>query len=242
MSIFVTGTDTDVGKTVVTAGLAAVMQGLGYYMGVYKPVQSGAIDGGDRLISPDLHFVHSIDPNVLIKSTYDFINPVAPSLAASVEGVEINVNNFIKDYNEMKKKCDLVIVEGAGGILAPVYKNFSNRDLIKLLKLPLLIVARPDLGTINHTLLTIEAAKNHSIDILGIVISNYPQDTDDLAIKTSPEIIESLSGVKVLGILPKIDGLMQDFNDYDLLIDFTLNNLDIQEIFRIKIPKLLQNI
>src|SRR3989339_782450 len=242
MSIFITGTDTNVGKTVVTAGLAAVMQGLGYSMGVYKPVQTGSVNAGEGLISPDLHFVHSIDPYILTKSSYDFITPVAPSLAASIEGVEIRVNNFVKDCNDLKKNCDLVIVEGAGGILTPVYKDFFIRDLIKLLNLPLLIVARPDLGTINHTLLTIEAAKNHNIDILGVVISNYPLDTTDIAMKTASEIIESLSGVKILGILPKVEGLMQNFNNHELLIDFTINNLNIQEIFRIKIPKLSSNL
>ncbi|OGH96966.1 MAG: dethiobiotin synthase [Candidatus Melainabacteria bacterium GWF2_32_7] len=242
MSVFITGTDTNVGKTVVTAGIAAVMQGLGYSIGVYKPVQTGAIEAGDNLISPDLHFVHSIDPNILVKSTYDFINPVAPSLAAAVENVKINPNYFLRDYQELKNECDLVLVEGAGGILAPVYENFLIRDLIKLLNLPLLIVARPDLGTINHTLLAIEAARSYNIDILGIIISNYPANTDDIAIKAAPDMIKSLSGVDILGVLPKVEGLMHDFNNHELLIEYVINNLDLQQIFRIKIPKLLQNV
>ncbi|EKE02549.1 MAG: hypothetical protein ACD_20C00363G0015 [uncultured bacterium] len=242
MSIFITGTDTDVGKTVVTAGMAAVMQGLGYSIGVYKPVQTGSTDGGDTLISPDLHFVHSIDPNILTKSSYDFINPVAPSLAAIIEEVEINPNLFIRDYQELKSQCDIVLVEGAGGLLAPIYQNFFVRDLVKLLNLPLLIVARPDLGTINHTLMTIEAAKNHNIDILGVIISNYPADTDDIAIKTAPDIIHSLSGVEILGVLPRIEGMMQDFNNQELLIEYVIKSINLQEVFKIKIPKLLQSL
>jgi dethiobiotin synthetase len=115
------------------------------------------------------------------------------------------------------------------------------RDLIKSLDLPLIIVARPDLGTINHTLLTIEAAKNHNIEILGVIISNYPCKTNDIAIKTASDIIKSISNVEILGIIPKLDGLMQDFNNHELLIDAIINNIDLQKVFNIKIPKLVQN-
>lgn len=240
MSIFITGTDTGVGKTVITAGIAAVMQGLGYSTGVYKPVQTGAIEAGSNLISPDLHFVHSIDPNIITMSSYDFINPVAPSLAAELENTRINTNKFKIDYLTLKKECDFVIVEGAGGLLVPICQNFFMRDLVKSLDLPLLIVARPGLGTINHTLLTIEVAKNYNLDILGVIISNYPCETDDIAVKTAPDIINRLSGVKILGILPEIEGLMLNFNNHELLIDAVINHIDLQEVFRIKIPKIIQ--
>ncbi len=239
MNIFVTGTDTGVGKTVVTAGLAAVMQSLGYITGVYKPVQSGAVEKNNELIAPDLEFVKSIDQNVLTKVSYNFKAPVAPSLAAILDNAKVYKNRLKIDYESMKDSCDFVITEGAGGLLVPVVDNFMIRDLAKLLDLPVLIVARPDLGTINHTLLTIEAAIARGLEVLGVIISNYPSGTDDIAVKTSPDIIAELTGVKILGILPRVKEVYNDEpGKPEALIDMVINNIDVQSLFRIKIPKL----
>lgn len=230
MDVFITGTDTGVGKTVVTAGIAAVMQGLGYSVGVYKPVQSGT--------DSDIGFVKSIDSNIRTKCSYAFRPPVAPALAADLEGVKVDTSRLLNDYNEFKKENELVLVEGAGGLLVPVVGRFLIRDLVKLLKLPLLIVARPNLGTINHTLLTIEAAKNAGIEVLGVVFSNFPRYTQDEAIKNAPRIINELSGVRILGALPIIGGANRDVSNPELLIDAVINYVNIQEILKIKIPKL----
>jgi len=239
MNIFITGTDTGVGKTVVTAGLAAIMQSLGYAMGVYKPVQSGAKEKNGELIAPDLEFVNSIDANIRTKVSYNFSPPVAPSLAAILENTKVYKNRIKIDYENLKENCDFVITEGAGGLLVPVTDKFMIRDLAKLLGLPVLIVARPNLGTINHTLLTIEAARSVGLDVLGVIISNYPSGTNDIAIKTAPDIIMELSGVKVFGTLPMVKEVC--FNEPgkpEALIDTMINNIDVQEIFNIKIPKL----
>jgi len=210
MNIFITGTDTDVGKTVITAGIADTIQNLGFSAGVLKALQSGAEMLSDRLVSPDLEFVKSVNSEVYTKYSYILKEPVAPSLAAEIEEIDINPEKIKQDFIEMAKTLDVVIVEGAGGFLAPACKNFSMRDMAKLLDLPIVIVARPDLGTINHTLLTIEAAKNKNIDILGIIISGYPKDTNDIAIKNAPRMIEELSGEKIIGIIPKINKLSEN--------------------------------
>jgi len=239
MNIFITGTDTEVGKTIVTAGIAAVMQSLGYVMGVYKPVQSGAVMKDGILSSPDLDFVKSVDSNIQTNASYNFKEPVAPSLAALLENTKIHKNRLKIDYEKMKESCDFVITEGAGGILTPVADNFTIRDVAKLLSLPVIIVARPDLGTINHTMLSIEAALAVGLQVLGVIISNYPSSTDDIAIKTAPDIISELTGVKILGILPSIQKINYNVSGTpEALIDMVINNIDIQEIFDIKIPKL----
>jgi len=238
MNIFITGTDTGIGKTMVTAGIAAVMQGLGYKTSVYKPVQSGCILEEDKLIPPDLNFVNFIDSNITVGSTYNLMHPVAPALAAMLENVRINKNDIVRDYKELCKRSDFVLVEGAGGLLVPVYQDFLICDLIKLLDLSLVIVARPDLGTINHTLLTIESAKNRGINVSGVIISNYPKDTDDISIKAAPGMINELSGVKILGILPHIDLEETDSGFPDQLIEEVINNINIQKIFNVNIPKL----
>ena len=236
-NIFVTGTDTGVGKTFVTAGIAAVMQGLGYETGVYKPIQTGACLENGKLVSEDLNFIKSIDPNIKTLSKYLLKLPASPLLAADMENVDIYPKEIVKDYKAFAQRCDIVITEGAGGILVPIAHNYVMANLVKDMCLPLLIVARPDLGTINHTLMTIQAAKDYGLDILGVIINNYPENTEDLVIKTSPYTIEEFSGVKVLGIIPKLN-----YDDGKMLgektLELALNNIDLQKIFNMKIPKL----
>ncbi len=205
MNIFITGTDTDVGKTVVTAGLASYFQNKGKKTAVFKPVQSGAELEQGQLIAPDLKFVEKINPNVTTLATYNLKHAVAPSLAAELENVEISIDKILKDYSTLAAQHDVVLVEGAGGIMAPVYRNFLIIDLIKKFNIPMIIIARPNLGTINHTLLTVNAARQYNIKVLGFIISNYPTHTQDLAIKTAPKIIENLAGIKVLGCVPEMD-------------------------------------
>lgn len=236
MQLFVTGTDTDVGKTVVTAGLAAVMQSLGYKSGVYKPFQSGAEEKNGFLISPDLSYVKKLDFYIETLCTYLLKAPTAPYIAAELENVNINLSAVAREYQSLKQTCDVVLVEGAGGLLVPVTKDALMMNAAKMLDLPLLIVARPNLGTINHTLLTINQAKIAGLDIAGVVINRYPQDTDDIAIKTAPRLIEEYTDVSILGIIPDI----ADFDNVKpgALINVFVNSVDIEKIFRIKIPKL----
>lgn len=236
MQVFVTGTDTDIGKTVVTAGLAAVMQSLGYKAGVYKPIQSGAEEKNGFLISPDLSYVKKLDFYVETLCTYLLKPPTAPYLAAEIDGVSINLNAINREYQTIKQNCEVVMVEGAGGLMVPVTKDALMLDIAKMINIPLLVVARPDLGTINHTLLTINQAKQAGLDIAGVIINRYPAGTNDIAIKTAPRLIEEYSDTSILGIIPDIS----DFENIKpgALINVLINSVDIEQIFRIKIPKL----
>lgn len=236
MHIFVTGTDTDIGKTFVTAGLAAVMQSLGYKAGVYKPFQSGAVEKNGFLVSPDLGYVKKLDFYVETLCTYLLKPPTAPSVAAEMDGVNINLATVARESQTLKHNCEAVLVEGAGGLMVPVTKEALICDVAKMLDIPILIVARPDLGTINHTLLTINQAKVMGLDIAGVVINRYPSSTFDVSIKTAPRLIEEYSDVNILGIIP-------DIPDFDTvkpgeIINIFLNSVDIEKIFRVKIPKL----
>ena len=236
MQIFVTGTDTDIGKTVVTAGLAAVMQSLGYKAGVYKPFQSGATVQNGFLASPDLAYVKKLDLYVETACTYLLKAPTAPFVAAVLENTEMNLDAIKKDYEILKNKCEVTLVEGAGGLMVPATEDAFMADIAKLLDIPLLIVARADLGTINHTLLTINEAKSRGLDIAGVIINRYPKGTNDVAIKTAPKLIQEYSGVDIVGVIP-------DISDFDTitpgtLINILINNVNIEKIFRIKIPKL----
>jgi len=132
---------------------------------------------------------------------YRFELPLAPSIAAELEGVEINLEKIGYLYRQLEMKYDLVLVEGAGGLLAPLYGTFTNADLIRLLEIPMIIVAKDALGTINHTLLTVEYARNNGLCVLGIIINSLNKSPDP-STKTNPQVIKKLSGLPLLGVIP----------------------------------------
>ncbi|MBI4682224.1 MAG: dethiobiotin synthase [Nitrospirae bacterium] len=203
--IFITGTDTGVGKTFVAAGLLRAFKKMGFNVCPMKPVETGCGTFNGRLVPADaLKLVCAIEADEPLKliNPYRFKQPLAPAVAAELEGAVIRKQDIISAYKQLSKKYDITIVEGAGGVMVPVYKRYLFADLIRDIKLPIIIVARPGLGTINHTLLTIEAARNRGIDILGVIINHSAQIKKDLSVKTNPEIIEKLSGVPLLGNVP----------------------------------------
>jgi dethiobiotin synthetase len=155
---FVTGTDTGVGKTLVCALLAA---GLGAHY--WKPVQSGAKDGLD---STAVRKMAGLDKTRVVPETYMFSEALSPHLAAGIEGARIDIDRF-----SLSRKPDLLIIEGAGGVMVPLNENTLIIDLIKKLSVPVLIVACNRLGVINHTLLTVEALKAAGISILGVILN-----------------------------------------------------------------------
>lgn len=195
--IFVTATDTNVGKTYVSAHLADALSKLNKKIGYFKPFQSGV----EKDVLSDVAIVQQIAPKVLAKNSYITKTPATPAISAKIDGVEISLKKVVDDYNELSETCDFTIVEGSGGLLVPVTSNLLMNDVLLALNLPVIVVARPDLGTINHTLLTILALKNMGAEILGVVISNYPKDTTDPAILTARNYIEEFSGLQVLATL-----------------------------------------
>ena len=166
--------------------------------------------------------------------------PTAPLIAAEIDGVNMSLMTVDREFQALRQRCEVVLVEGAGGLMVPILPEKTIADVIKLLNIPALIVARPDLGTVNHTLLTINQAKTMGINIAGVLINRYPSGTDDLAIKTAPRLIEEYSDAKILGIIPDI----ADFQNVKPgeFIDIFINNVDIEKIFNIKIPKLNMNL
>jgi len=202
---FITGTDTGIGKTVVTAGLAANLRQKGINAGIMKPVQTGSkkIDGS--LVSMDALFTMSvagINGAMELISPYRLEPPLAPRIAAELEGVNIDLWEINRAYRKLCTRHDFMLVEGAGGIMAPIAGRFLMADLIKALHLPAIIVARPGLGTVNHTLLTVEYAKSKGIHVAGIIINGLKESEAGAAEKTNPGLIAELSGVPVIGIIP----------------------------------------
>lgn len=205
--IFVTGTDTGVGKTFVAAGIAAALRRRGLDIGVMKPVHTGCKTRQERLIPEDsIRLIRSaaVDDPLELITQYTFKEPAAPYVAALENGVAINIERIIKSYKVLCQRHDFVIVEGIGGLLVPITREFYVADLIKRFKLPVLLVIRPGLGTINHTLLALSCLKERRIRPMGIVINYNRKGKGTLAEKRCQETLERLSGIPILGIIPHL--------------------------------------
>lgn len=199
-SFFITGTDTGVGKTLIAAALAAAFKERGTDVGVMKPVAAGGWDDARLLIK-----AAGVKDNLFLVNPYCLATPVAPAVAADMENIKINVGKIKTVYEELSKRHEMMIIEGVGGLLVPIYKKYLVSDLIKDLNLPIIIVARAGLGTINHTLLTISEARRSRIKVLGVIINNYDEATAGVAEKTAPEVIEKIGKVPVLGIVRHVE-------------------------------------
>jgi dethiobiotin synthetase len=205
--IFITGTDTGVGKTVAAAAIARLLRDRGIDVGVMKPVTSGCALSGGKRFSEDaglLAFGARLDHGDPDIAPYCLEAPLAPAVAASMEGTRIDFNRIRDAYQRLAAQHDFVVVEGAGGLMVPLAGGLMVADLVGLLALPLLVIARPDLGTVNHTILTCFAAKQVGLDLRGVVINNYPGHPDRAA-ESAPHLIGSLSGTQLLGVFPHID-------------------------------------
>ncbi|MBI5410054.1 MAG: dethiobiotin synthase [Nitrospirae bacterium] len=222
--MFITGTDTGVGKTFVAVGLLKALKEQGYNVCPMKPLETGCRFQKGKLIPEDtlkLIKAAGVDEPLDLINPYRFRKPFAPAIAAELEGVTISKRKIFSAFKQLSKKYDVTIVEGAGGIMVPLYKKYLFIDLIKDLNLPVVIVSRPGLGTINHTLLTIEAARSRGIDIIGVVINCSAKIKKDLSVRTNPEVIEKLGGAPVLCIVPHSEnpscGLFQPITEKILL-------------------------
>jgi dethiobiotin synthetase len=207
--IFITGTDTGVGKTIVASALARHLHDLGMNVGVMKPVTSGCRKERGTLVSDDaalLAWGACLDTLDTDMAPYLLSLPIAPGEAARLEGLRINLQVIADSFSKLTSRHDLVIVEGAGGLMVPLAGELLIADLVKLLSLPLLVVAGPNLGTINHTLLTCFAARQLGITVCGVFINNFPEEPG-IAEESAPNLIEALAGVPFLGILPHLQGI-----------------------------------
>ncbi len=199
-SFFITGTDTGVGKTIIAGALAAAFREKGLDVGVMKPVATGGWDDARFLIKSA-----GVEDNIFLVNPYCLVTPVAPAVAAEREKLKIDIRRIKDAYEKLSRRHEMVIVEGVGGILVPIYKKYLVTDLIKDLDLPIIIVAKPGLGTINHTLLTIRQARVSRIKVLGVIINNYDEATAGIAEKTAPAVIERIGKVPILGIVRHVE-------------------------------------
>lgn len=203
--LFITGTDTGVGKTIVTAAIAVRLREQGVDLGVMKPVSSGCVRRREGLVSEDAEFLAKAAdvPGPLEDiSPIRLAEPLAPTVAAARARVELDLEPMWAAWRRLRRAHDVMLVEGIGGLLCPVTPRQSVADLAKTFGLPLLVVARSGLGAINHTALTVEVARARGLRVAGIVINRYHHETVDLAEMTNPDEIRRVTGVDVLGLVP----------------------------------------
>lgn len=211
MGIFVTATDTGVGKTLVSAALVHWARREGLAVGAMKPAESGCLPGEDgSLVPQDAMLLREAaaqpsDPLDLV-CPFRLRQPLAPGIAALREGVEVDLTRIRAVYEELSSRHpDGMVVEGAGGLLVPMDGEFHTvADLALLLGLPAVIVARGGLGTINHTALTVEALRTRGIPCKGVILSAQG-GTAEVA-RANGEAIRRLCGVEILSVLPPLEG------------------------------------
>ncbi|GHH97567.1 dethiobiotin synthase [Neobacillus kokaensis] len=213
---WITGTDTDVGKTLVTTYFMHYFQSKGENVIPYKPIQTGLIVEGSRAYYGDTEFYQTFSANTLVKedlNSYSFVEPASPHYAARLEGAKINEEVILQHIEQLKPKYDRVICEGAGGLYVPIneQRNYHFLNLIKQSQLPAVVVARTKLGTINHTLLTLEALKINDVPVAGIVFNAF-EDTE--LERDNIQTIQQLTNLPTL-VIPKLTNLA-DFKTIEI--------------------------
>ena len=224
---FVTGTDTGVGKTAITAGIAGSLRNLGVNVGVMKPIATGY---------PQKIGYKSADVTILveaagIKDPEDLINPVflpiptSPYDATKLLSVSIDMPLILTKFKKLLSLHDVILIEGIGGIMTPITKKFFVADMIKAMAIETIIVTRATLGTLNHTVMTCKICKDYDIIIKGLVINNF-DEKGTAAEKNAPATLYELTGINIIGIIPFI----KDLNQIDKMIEMVSKKIDVKSL------------
>lgn len=224
---FITGTDTGVGKTAIIAGLAGSMRKLGVNVGVMKPIATG---------TPQKTGFKSSDVAIIAgaagtKDAEDLINPVflsiptSPYDATKLLSLPVDMPMILTKFTKLLSLHDVLLVEGIGGIMTPITKNFFVADMIKAMGLETIIVTRATLGTLNHTMMTYQLCKDYDIKIKGLVINNF-DEKGIAAEKNAPVTLHEITGLDILGVVPFI----KDYNKIDAMIETVGKKIDVKSL------------
>ncbi|MGD0138739.1 MAG: dethiobiotin synthase [Tepidisphaeraceae bacterium] len=207
--LFITGTDTGVGKTLVAGAIADWFRRRGTRVAVCKPVATGCPRRREGLVSEDAEFLaHHADAKFPLNTICPqrFAEALAPAIAAERAKQKIEWSAIDAAIQTMTGSSDCLIVEGVGGVMVPIDRRHSVSDMIGWLGLPAVIVARAELGTINHTLLTLQVLRNANLSVAGVVINQYPSETPTVVEETNPRAIEKWGDVPILCLVPRFVG------------------------------------
>ncbi len=223
---FITGTDTGIGKTVLTALVLAELRRRGVRAAPMKPVQTGCERRPDaRLAAPDLDYSLSMAGMDVAEADYRRMAPFcfepacSPHLAAERAGIEIRMETLVGAAHALAAEYECLLIEGAGGVLVPLNRRETMLDLMKVLGLPVLIAARAGLGTINHTLLSVRALRTAGIAIAGVVLLEGRDSAPGAIEADNPAAIAQFGGIPVLGTVPYGPALREPRPVYSALPD-----------------------
>jgi dethiobiotin synthetase len=204
--LFVTGTGTEVGKTVVAAVIARTLAAAGETVAVFKPVASGLDEQAANGEETDFALLRRAAGSAQADdeiAPYRFGPPVSPHLGAEMEGVVIDAARLVAAAEAGASGADVLVSEGVGGLLVPLVGDYLVRDFALELGLPIVAAASPGLGTINHTLLTIESARGAGLEVAAVVLTPWP-DEPSLVERSNRETVERLAGLEV-AVLPQLN-------------------------------------
>jgi len=215
--IYIVGTDTDVGKTIVGACLARLLRNKGVDVGVFKPLESGCEKRGGSLVPADaikLMNAAVVEDRIDEVCPFRLAAPVAPAVAALMEGREIRAAEVLERFQHIASKHKFIIVEAAGGLYVPAVFDAMNIDLVEKLDIPVLLVARNSLGTINHTLLSLRLIEERQVRLAGVIM-NRTKSAKGPDEDTNAQMISANSNAIVWGVLPYLE--KEHAIDYDLM-------------------------
>ncbi|KPU81432.1 ATP-dependent dethiobiotin synthetase BioD [Nitrosopumilus sp. PRT-SC01] len=225
-SLFITGTDTDVGKTYIAAGLAVAFRKMGIDVGVMKPFAAGRAEKKGYK-SEDIVILSraakACDPEKLVNPQF-FKIPASPYTAWKTLKTKPKISTILSSFKKLTKLHDMILVEGMGGIMTPILKNYYITNLIKEMKIPTVIVTRSKIGTVNHTIMTVKMCEKYKIPVKGIIINNFENGYPIPELKRD---LQNLTGIKVLGSIPFIKN-MSDASLYRIF----KKNIDLKSLLK----------
>ncbi len=228
----VTGTDTGIGKTTVACAIAAAAAARGSKVGVLKPFETGCIPDQRGVLTPldavALRYFSGCKESIDVICPYRFTDPLAPSIAAVRDGHDIQIDAIVKTIADFRRRYDLTLVEGAGGLLVPIWRDTTFADLARSADLPLLVVVGNRLGAINHAQLTMGWARAVGLESAGYII-NTLQEENDLAAQTNADVLAELLGPP-LGIMPWLGEIEQSEEDRRRLAEVGAHSLAISAL------------
>ncbi len=238
--IFITGTDTGVGKSLFTAGLTSLLRENGLNCVAIKPVETGCKMKQGELVPEDGIFLRNASGKILDlddTTPFRFSMPAAPYRAAAMQDSRLRLSDIVEHVRAIQNNHDLVIVEGAGGLLVPIDEKKTMVDLIIELGFPVFLVARTRLGTINHTLLSLEALEGRNIDVLGVILSKLQVDEGPEEVYTAGDLRKMVKETPVfeLPFIPESE--KNDPNKISELIQKILGGVLLEKIARSNLSK-----
>jgi dethiobiotin synthetase len=226
-SYFITGTDTGVGKTTITVALAISIRKMGIDVGVMKPVATGVMQK-TGFKSSDVSILYNASG---VHDEEDEINPVfmplpvSPYDASKVLDISFDKKIIFEQFAKLQKRHQMMLVEGIGGILTPLTRDYFVADLIKDMGLETIIVTRSTLGTLNHTMMTVRTCRDNKIPIKGILVNNYDENGGPEE-KNAPLTIHEITSVPILGVLPFI----KYYDNPEMMVSHVEKNVDVKSL------------